>query len=383
MKKGMKKILVLCLTLAMLMGNTLTALAAETGDFSALITFIDDDSNKVIKTTPVIINGTEKEVVEFDFGAYMPADYTTKDGSTKTKIQLWSATNGGTFTSIYVKKVAETPKTTLYVTFETKDGTEVGKTTVETGAYAATGAWYFTLGEDFNLPENYKLAEGVDQDTVIQVPFGATGGHTMVVEPIPAEVVETVLNITFETVDGEEVGTAKATTTAVGADGEAWTFMLGTDFDLPEGYQLADVDQVTNIQIPFGAIGGHTMIVEKIADNDNTPEVPETPATPEAPVTPEVPTTPEEPKTDVPTTDDVKNETTDNTDKVEKTDKVDDTKKTEDIKKTDDVKKAETTDTTATPKTGDTTNVFVYVLAMAICVAAGLTVICARKRVRR
>ena len=34
--------------------------------------------------------------------------------------------------------------------------------------------------------------------------------------------------------------------------------MLGTDFDLPEG-----VDQITNIQIPFGSTGGHTMVVEK------------------------------------------------------------------------------------------------------------------------
>ncbi|MGE9861010.1 hypothetical protein ACQQ93_13890, partial [Lachnospiraceae bacterium SGI.256] len=67
------------------------------------------------------------------------------------------------------------------------------------------------------------------------------------------------------TVDGEEVGTTTASTTAVGGEGEAWTFMLGTDFNLPEGYQLATgVDQVTNIDVPFGATAGHTMIVEAI-----------------------------------------------------------------------------------------------------------------------
>ena len=43
---------------------------------------------------------------------------------------------------------------------------------------------------------------------------------------------------------------------------EAWTFMLGTDYQLPEGYQLATgVDQVTNVQVPFGAMGGHVLIV--------------------------------------------------------------------------------------------------------------------------
>ena len=121
------------------------------------------------------------------------------------------------------------------------------------------------LGTDFQLPEGYQLATGVDQVTNIQIPFGAIGGHTMIVEPIPAETVETVLTITFETVDGEVVDTKTVSTTAVGGEGEAWTFMLGTDFQLPEGYQLAEgVDQVTNIQVPFGATGGHTMIVEKI-----------------------------------------------------------------------------------------------------------------------
>ena len=121
------------------------------------------------------------------------------------------------------------------------------------------------LETDFQLPEGYQLAEGVDQVTNIQVPFGATAGHTMIVEAVPSETVETVLNVTFETIYGEKVGETTASTTAVGGEGEAWTFMLGTDFQLPEGYQLATgVDQVTNIQIPFGAIGGHTMIVEPI-----------------------------------------------------------------------------------------------------------------------
>ena len=47
--------------------------------------------------------------------------------------------------------------------------------------------------------------------------------------------------------------------------------MLGTDFNLPEGYKLAEgVDQITNIQVPFGSVAGHTMIVEKIAEDKSS-----------------------------------------------------------------------------------------------------------------
>ena len=60
------------------------------------------------------------------------------------------------------------------------------------------------LGTDYQLPAGYQLAVGVDQVTNIQVPFGATAGHTVVVEPVAGEVVETKLNVTFETVYGEK-----------------------------------------------------------------------------------------------------------------------------------------------------------------------------------
>ena len=42
---------------------------------------------------------------------------------------------------------------------------------------------------------------------------------------------ETKLNITFETVHGEKVGETVAKTTATGTGD--WTFMLGTDYQLP------------------------------------------------------------------------------------------------------------------------------------------------------
>ena len=175
----------------------------------------------------------------------------------------------------------EVVETKLNITFETVYGEKVGEAEAKTTATGADGeAWTFMLGTDFNLPEGWQLATGVEQVTNIQVPFGATAGHTVVVEPVAGEVVETKLNVTFETVDGEKVGEAEAKTTATGADGEAWTFMLGTDFNLPEGYKLAEgVEQVTNIQVPFGATAGHTMIVEK---NTETPDKPD-PENPEKP----------------------------------------------------------------------------------------------------
>ena len=189
----------------------------------------------------------------------------------------FGATAGHT---VVVEPVQEAVRpTVLTVTFETVYGEKVGETVASTTA-TGTGDWTFMLGTDYQLPAGYQLAVGVDQVTNIQVPFGATAGHTVVVGPVAGEVVETKLNVTFETVDGEKVGEAEAKTTATGADGEAWTFMLGTDFNLPEGYKLAEgVEQVTNIQVPFGATAGHTMIVEK---NTETPDKPD-PENPEKP----------------------------------------------------------------------------------------------------
>ena len=175
----------------------------------------------------------------------------------------FGATAGHT---VVVEPVQEAARpTVLTVTFETVYGEKVGETVASTTA-TGTGDWTFMLGTDYQLPEGYQLATGVEQVTNVAVPFGATAGHTVVVEPVAGEVVETKLNVTFETVYGEKVGEAEAKTTATGADGEAWTFMLGTDFNLPEGWKLAaGVEQVTNVAVPFGATAGHTVVVEPVA----------------------------------------------------------------------------------------------------------------------
>lgn len=120
----------------------------------------------------------------------------------------------------------------------------------------ADGNYVFDAAVDFNIPFGYQLAVDYPVETL-------KAGETKTTECL-VTARETVLHITFETQDGEVVGTKTVSTTSQGADGECWTFMLGTDFDLPEGYKLAEgVDQITNIQIPFGSTGGFTMIVEK------------------------------------------------------------------------------------------------------------------------
>ena len=269
MKKSMRKLLVLSLTLAMLVVNSLSVLGAVVGDFNVTFKFIDVDTNAVVKTETHVVNGIEKENIVVDVNSMLPENYKLAERSDNGfgYVVVTPYSDKENVKDVYVKKVQTIPtETVLNVTFETVDGTYVGETTASTTAVGEEGAaWTFMLGQDFNLPEGYQLATGVEQVTNIDVPFGATAGHTMIVEAIPTETTETVLNITFETVDGTYVGETTASTTAVGGEGEAWTFMLGTDFNLPEGYQLAtDVDQVTNIDVPFGAIGGHTMIVEAI-----------------------------------------------------------------------------------------------------------------------
>ncbi len=106
-----------------------------------------------------------------------------------------------------------------------------------------------------HVPAGWELARendfAIDENNNVKIPVKKA-----------TEIREAVLHITFETPEGEVVGTE--TVTAKGADGLDATFKLGTDFNLPEGYKLSnDRDQVTEITIPFGSTGGHTMVVEK------------------------------------------------------------------------------------------------------------------------
>ncbi len=153
--------------------------------------------------------------------------------------------------------------TTLHVNFETVDGTVVGEKTFEKTSTDEEDV-VFALDDDIVLPEGYHWVDYNDQIKNVTLPAGATGGHCMFVEQ---DETKAVLTVTFETKDGETVGTTSvAKEFAVDENGDkVTTFVLGKDFTLPEGYHLADsVDQVTEITMP-GTVGGHTVIVEKDA----------------------------------------------------------------------------------------------------------------------
>ena len=75
MKKSMRKILVYCLTLAMLMVNSLNVFAAVSGDFNFKFTFKDDDTNQVVSEVSMTVNGTEGVQQKVDVSSIMPEGY--------------------------------------------------------------------------------------------------------------------------------------------------------------------------------------------------------------------------------------------------------------------------------------------------------------------
>ena len=215
--------------------------------------------------------------------------------------------------------------TTLHVNFETVDGTVVGEKTFEKTSTDEENV-VFALGDDIVLPEGYHWVDYNDQIKNVTLPAGATGGHCMFVEQ---DETKAVLTVTFETKDGETVGTtsvAKEFTVDENGD-KVTTFVLGKDFTLPEGYHLADgVDQVTEITMP-GTVGGHTVIVEKDAV---------------------APTPTEDPKKD-------------------------DTKK-------DDTKKEETKKPSKTADTADTSDVAAYAIPLVMSMVAISAIVVGRKK---
>ena len=215
--------------------------------------------------------------------------------------------------------------TTLHVNFETVDGTLVGEKTFEKTSTDEEDV-VFALDDDIVLPEGYHWVDYNNQIKNVTLPAGATGGTVMFVEQ---DETKAVLTVTFETKDGETVGTtsvAKEFTVDENGD-KVTTFVLGKDFTLPEGYHLADgVDQVTEITMP-GTVGGHTVIVEKDAV---------------------APTPTEDPKKD-------------------------DTKK-------DDTKKEETKKPSKTADTADTSDVAAYAIPLVMSMVAISAIVVGRKK---
>ena len=216
-----------------------------------------------------------------------------------------------------------------------------------------------------NSLNDFAAETSEDQTTNVDVPLGVTSEHTMDVESIPAETAEAVLNVTFATVKGEYVGSTTVKESAAEGEGVLKTFELGTDFQLPEGYQLVScVPQMTKIKVAYGTLRVRIMIVEKIPAVDPEPAPnPEPTPTPDPKPTPDQ-TTPVNPTPVKPAVEKDNNKTNDNTNK-----KVDTADK-------------KTTKTEA-PKTGDTANIAMNVFVMAICGAAIVTVIFRKRFTRR
>lgn len=220
--------------------------------------------------------------------------------------------------------------TTLHITFETVDGTVVGEKTFEKTSTDEEEV-VFTLGDDIVLPEGYHFVNNGQID-YRKIKAGQTAATVMFVEQ---DETKTVLNVTFETKDGEVVGTTSAAKDfTVDEEGvKVATFVVGEDFALPEGYHFAeDVDQVNEITVN-GLVGGHTVIVEKDAEPAPTPS--------------------------------------------EDT-KKDDTKK-EDPKK-DDTKKEETKKPSKTADTADTSDVAAYAIPLVMSMVAISAIVVGRKK---
>ena len=220
--------------------------------------------------------------------------------------------------------------TTLHITFETVDGTVVGEKTFEKTSTDEEEV-VFTLGDDIVLPEGYHFVNNGQID-YRKIKAGQTAATVMFVEQ---DETKTVLNVTFETKDGEVVGTTSAAKDfTVDEEGvKVATFVVGEDFALLEGYHFAeDVDQVNEITVN-GLVGGHTVIVEKDAEPAPTPS--------------------------------------------EDT-KKDDTKK-EDPKK-DDTKKEETKKPSKTADTADTSDVAAYAIPLVMSMVAISAIVVGRKK---
>ena len=245
------------------------------------------------------------------------------------------------------------------------DGTIINVVYVDENGNNLGGGDYFVDMDDdgianyseLTLPEGYELIVTGDF-------FVENGAHY----DITLKMRETVLTVTFEDVDGNVIDKVTCEAGVPGSPDDTYVFALGEAFQLPEGYQLAEgVDQITDIEIPYGSVGGHTMIVEKIAS-----EEPSDPTTPEEPLT-EDPTTPEDPSA---TEDPVITDDTQSGDDV-KADTVKDETKVNDTK----ADKTNSDNKDGAPQTGDTTSPVIPVAAGGLSLAAIIGVL-ARKRTK-
>ena len=204
------------------------------------INYYDEAAGKQVKEVPVQVSSNVSVVDMAILTRYMPAGYTLEGSDCEIR-------GGYVYVSVAPAEEVQNVKINYYDEAAKKQVVEVPvQVSIDTSCVNMAILTRY-------LPEGYTI-EGTD--CIIR------DGYVYVSVKKDVEIREAVLHITFETPNGEVVTTE--TVTAEGADGEDAVFRLGVDFNLPTGYKLSnDRDQVTEIKIPFGSTGGHTMVVEK------------------------------------------------------------------------------------------------------------------------
>lgn len=207
------------------------------------INYYDEGAGKQIAEVPLEVGAGDTEIALAVINKYMPAEYNLV--STDYQIR-----GGYVYVSVTPAPVVEETQDVKINYYDEAAGKQVKEVPVQVSSNVSVVDMAILTRY---MPEEYAL---VSSDCIIR------DGYVYVSVKKDVEIREAVLHITFETPNGEVVTTE--TVTAEGADGEDAVFRLGVDFNLPTGYKLSnDRDQVTEIKIPFGSTGGHTMVVEK------------------------------------------------------------------------------------------------------------------------
>ena len=294
-------------------------LVEETQDVK--INYYDEAAGKQVAEVPVQVSIDTSCVNMAILTRYLPEGYTIE--GTDCIIR-----DGYVYVS--VKKDVEIREAVLHITFETPNG-EVVTTETVTAEGADGEDAVFRLGVDFNLPTGYKLSNDRDQVTESKIPFGSTGGHTMVVEKGD---LSSIVKIQFVDAENNDEVVAGGDY-FVDGDGDGIFHTREITEWVPEGYELQEVG---DFQVELYKETPLQLSVTKI--KEDKPETPD----PEEPNKPEKPETPDQEKPEKPNKEDDKKE-----------DKKDEKKNS--------------------PKTGDETNAAAAALPAGVSLAAILAVL--------
>ena len=285
------------------------------------INYYDEAVGKQVAEVPVQVSMDTSCVNMAILTRYMPEGYALVSSDCIIR-------DGYVYVS--VKKDVEIREAVLHITFETPNG-EVVTTETVTAEGADGEDAVFRLGVDFDLPTGYKLSNDRDQVTESKIPFGSTGGHTMVVEKGD---LSSIVKIQFVDAENNDEVVAGGDY-FVDGDGDGIFHTREITEWVPEGYELQEVG---DFQVELYKETPLQLSVTKI--KEDKPETPD----PEEPNKPEKPETPDQEKPEKPNKEDDKKE-----------DKKDEKKNS--------------------PKTGDETNAAAAALPAGVSLAAILAVL--------